>query len=367
MFNNFYNDKRILITGVAGVKGTWLALLLLDLGCEVVGVDLRQPEADSNFAASLLHERIHFVQGDINDLPLMQRLMAGVNGVFNLAAVTLVGEAHRNPLETYRSNTLGTATVLEAIRLSESVKYGVFVTTDKVYKSKAGEVWHEDDPLFASDPYPISKACAEHIIVDYQQTYLRKQGKHIGVGRAGNVLLGGDLYSSKRTNGAGHLHVDCFEALIEGRAPELYTPKFTRPYTYGLDILSGYLRLMSRLDETGVDGEAFNFGPHERYGIENGVIAQKICDLWGSGLTWASTQPRSEPFEKQSLDWSKAQRLLGWHPAYTIDQSLADLTYWYRSWATQQRHLRAGSMVEVNQTLLQTYQKNARQQNLGWA
>ena len=367
MFGGFFQSKRILITGVAGVKGTWLAQQLLDLGSHVVGIDICQPERDSNFVASDLHRRMDYVRGDVNDLPLLQETLRNVDAVFHLAATSLVWQARRNPLETYRNNTLGTATVLEGLRLSDSVQWAVFVTTDKVYKPKGGDVWVETDPLFASEPYPISKACAEQIIADYCRQYLGPQGKHIGIARSGNVVLGGDPYSSRRTNGAGHLHVDCFEALIEHRAPELYTPSFTRPYLYGLDTLSGYMTLMSKLDQTGVDGEAFNFGPHERYGVENGLVASKICQIWGSDIQWSVTKPRDEPFEKQSLDWSKARQRLDWQPAYTLYEALLDIAQWYRAWIERGRDAQPGSMVKVNQALIQAHQQTARRMGIGWA
>jgi CDP-glucose 4,6-dehydratase len=367
MFGGYFQGKRILITGVAGVKGTWLAQQLLELGSEVVGIDIRDPERDSNFIASDLCSRICFVRGDINDLPLLQRTMKGADCVFHLAAVSLVGEARRNPLETYRSNTLGTATVLEAIRMEDSVQRAVFVTTDKVYKSKDGDMWRESDPLFASDPYPISKACAEHIISDYYLNYLSPAGKRLGIARAGNVLLGGDPYSSHRTRGAGHLHVDCFEALMEGRAPELYTPKFTRPYIYGLDTLCGYMTLMSKLDCDEVNGEAFNFGPHERFGVENGLVATKICQIWGSDITWQSTKPREEPFEKQSLNWDKAHQRLAWQPAYTIYEALTDIAHWYHAWMESGRGEQRGSMAMINQALIQAHQQTARRMGIWWA
>ena len=126
MFDNFFQNKRVLITGVAGVKGTWLALQLLRLGSQVIGLDRQRPLPDSNFVVSGLPEQITFVQGDINDLPLMSELLAEVDCLFHLAAITLVGEARRNPLETYRSNTLGTATVLEALRLSPRAARAAF-------------------------------------------------------------------------------------------------------------------------------------------------------------------------------------------------------------------------------------------------
>jgi len=284
-----------------------------------------------------------------------------------LAAISIVGEARQNPLATYHSNTLGTATVLEAMRLNDSVRWGVFVTTDKVYRPKGGEAWIESDPLFATEPYPVSKACAEQIITDYYCNYLKHAGQRIAIARAGNVLLGGDPYSSRRMNGAGHLHVDCFEALIDHQSPALYTPKFTRPYTYGLDILCGYLTLMSRLDDEGVCGEAFNFGPHERLGIENGLLASKICQVWGTDLTWHSTKPREEPFEKQAVNWDKARSRLGWQPAYTIYEALHDIAQWYRAWVETDPACPCGSMVATNRMLIYVHQQAAHNMGIGWA
>ena len=167
MFEGFFKGQKVLITGVSGVKGSWLALELLTLGSEVIGVDIAFPDGESNFHASGLNKRISFVQGDVTDLSLMHDLMGKVDCVFHLAAIALVGEARRDPLEAYRTNTYGTAAVLEAFRSSDSAKRAVFITTDKVYKSKEGALWTEDDPLGATGPYPVSKTCAEYIIEDY--------------------------------------------------------------------------------------------------------------------------------------------------------------------------------------------------------
>lgn len=366
MFNNFYRDKTFLVTGVSGVKGTWLALQLLEAGSRVIGLDLRRPEAESNFRASALDDRITFVHGDVTDLTLLQKSMEGVDGVFHLAAISLVVEARRQPFETYRSNVMGTVAVLEALRRSPSVRRAVIVTTDKVYKPKAGELWIENDPLGATEPYPVSKSCAEYVVADYYRQYLKPMGTHVAVGRAGNVVLGGDPYSSAATNGAGHLHVDCFDALAHGRQPEVYTPGFTRPYTYGLDILAGYMSLMSRLDEPGVDGEPFNFGPCERYGVENGRIATLICDLWGSGLTWKTTVARQEPFERQSISWDKAEQRLGWRPAFTVEEFLKEVAQWYRAWHSG-GHRGNGAMAEINRSLIEAHGDAARRQGIWWS
>jgi CDP-glucose 4,6-dehydratase len=247
------------------------------------------------------------------------------------------------------------------------VKYGVFVTTDKVYKSKAGEVWMETDPLFAAEPYQVSKACAEHIITDYYRTYLRQLGKRVGIGRAGNVIIGGDFYSSARTGGAGRIFVDCCEALAEKRAPKIFTPHFTRPYTYGLDVLTGYMTLMSRLDCEGVDGEAFNFGPREQYGVENGFVAARICELWGAGIMWQPGPARDEPFEKQALSWDKARERLGWEPAYTLDEGLRATVRWYRAWADKAEGSGRGSMYDLDRSIIAEHREAAGTVGLWWA
>lgn len=367
MFNGYFEGKRILVTGVAGVKGTWLALALLDAGAEVLGLDLRLPDQDSNFAASSLRGRISFTQGDVTDLALVQQLVGQADGIFHLAAMALVRDAYRNPLEAYRTNTLGPATILEALRLSAAPKRAVFVTTDKVYKPKSGELWVETDPLGASGPYAVSKACAEFIIADYQRSYLSSSGSLIGVARAGNVLIGGDWHSSRRTQGAGRIFVDCFESLAENRAPEIYSPNFTRPYTYGLDILSGYMTLMSMLASDGIAGEAFNFGPYEQHGVPNALLATKICELWGGNIMWRSGPQRDEPFDYQSLAFDKSSQRLHWRPAFTLYESVRSTTRWYKEWMRQGGSAGERSMYEFNRELLREHRIAANNLGIAWA
>jgi CDP-glucose 4,6-dehydratase len=362
----FFAGRRMLVTGVAGVKGAWLAQLLLDAGAEVVGLDIRPSASDRAFVASGLGRRITVIEGDCADIALMSRLAGDVDGVFHLAAVSIVLAARRDPLEAYRTNTYGTAVVLDAVRRARRDVRTVVITTDKVYKPNGGVAWTEDDPLFASEPYPISKACAEEITADYHRGYLAPVGRRAAVGRAGNVILGGDFHSSRLNAGAGHLHVDCFEALIAGEQPVVFNPFYTRPYTYGLDILTGYMSMMARLDEEAVDGEAFNFGPRENPGLPNGVVATRICDIWG-GESWVQGDPRAEPFEAQSLDWAKAQRRLGWRPVYTIDDTLTDVADWYRAWADRGQGEVEGVMADVNAELVARHRDAARRAAVWWA
>jgi CDP-glucose 4,6-dehydratase len=368
MFDNYFDRRRVLVTGVSGVKGTWLALMLLQAGALVTGLDKRLASTRSNFAASGLGDRIGFIHGDVRDLSLMRRLVDEADCVFHLAAEVIVGEVFRNPLEAYSSNTLGTATVLEALRLAASPKHGVFITTDKVYREKpAGELWVETDELGATGPYAVSKACAELVIRDYARCYFADSDTKIAVGRAGNVLVGGDQHGSSSTQGAGRLFVDCYEALAEGRAPEVFRPTFTRPYTYGLDILSGYMSLMSQLDRKDVAGEAFNFGPYEQFGVSNALLATKICELWGNGVMWKGGAPREEPFEYQSLATEKSRNRLGWRPAFTVYEALLATTRWYKAWAELGSRVSEGCMYDLNCLLIAEHRVSAARLGVDWA
>lgn len=368
MFGNYFNGKRILVTGVSGVKGTWLTLMLLHAGAIVTGLDKRLAALRSNFSATGLGGRINFILGDVRDLVLVRRLVEDADCVFHLAAEAIVGEAVRNPLEAFSSNTLGTATMLEALRLVGPPKRAVFITTDKVYKEKpAGELWDESDELGATGPYAVSKACAEWVIRDYNRCYFASTETKLAVARAGNVLVGGDDHASSTSHGAGRIFVDCYEALTEGRAPEIFQPAFTRPYTYGLDILSGYMSLMSQLDREGIAGEAFNFGPYEQLGVSNALLATKICELWGTGVLWKGGFPREEPFEYQALRTDKSQHRLGWRPAFTLYEALRDTTTWYKAWAGLGSNITEGCMYALNCSLITDHRAAAARLGVHWA
>jgi CDP-glucose 4,6-dehydratase len=366
LFHGYFKGKNVFVTGVTGVKGSWLALMLRRAGAVVTGLDKRQPTLRSNFSAAGLPGTIRFVHGDARDLALVRSLVDDADCVFHLAAEAIVGETLRIPLEAYSSNVLGTATILEALRLSGSAKRAVMITTDKVYRSKAGDRWIESDELGATGPYAVSKACAEWVIRDYNAAYFGS-GPRVGVARAGNVVVGGDLHSSSTTNGAGRIFVDCYEALAEGRSPEIFRPTFTRPYTYGLDILSGYMTLMSRLDGEDIAGNAFNFGPHEQFGVSNALLATKICELWGTGVTWKGSAPREEPFEYQSLNTEKSRRRLGWQPAFTLYEALTATTTWYKAWAALGSNVTEGCMYDLNCSLIEQHHSAAARLGIDWA
>lgn len=311
----WYIKKRVLITGVLGIKGTWLTALLLKIGAEVIGLDIRKPDSKLVCVQTGLIDKITFVRGDVCDLALLKQLIQNSDCVFHLAAVSTVGASRKDPLEAYRSNTLGTATIMTA--LSTSLVPTVMVTTDKVYHPKLSP-WKEDDLLFAKGPYSVSKACAEKIIEDWSLP-------NIKVARAGNVILGGDPVTSMKYPGSGRIVPDCLEALSNNRKPVIFSPHQFRPYIYGLDVLYGYLLLCS----SSFSGP-FNFGPLEGK-ISNQDLVNLICELWGTDLEWKTGEKREEPFFTQEIDWSKAKNKLGWYPRYTIKDALKAVIKWQKS------------------------------------
>lgn len=357
MYGDFYRDKTVLVTGIAGFKGAWLALTLLEAGAtEIVGLD-KERRPRSNFAVSGLDRRVTFVQGDIRDGALVLRLLTEyrVEAVFHLAAQAIVKTAFQNPMETFSSNVMGTAAVLDAVRQAGTVSRCVVATSDKAYGDKGGALYTEDDPLRGVDVYSASKSATDIVTASWIENYLRPAGIHGGIVRCGNIIGGGDWSS-------GRIVADCARALGRGQTPEVHNPQMVRDYFYVLDAVSGYLWLGACLDRDGVSGEAFNFGPHE-HDVRNADLATRFCRLWGDGMTWRHTPP-PEPFPeipKQTLSWEKARARLGWAPAYTLDEALRDTVAWYRGWET------ADSLHALNVDLVRRHHARAREQALAWA
>ena len=356
MYNGYYEGKTVLVTGVAGFKGTWLTISLLKAGAKtVIGLDKdRRPK--SNFVMSGLDQVTTFVQGDTRDSALMLRLLTDyqVEVVVHLAAQPIVKIAYRNPLETIESNIMGTAVVLEAIRHAPSVERCVVATSDKAYGDKGGALYVEEDRLHGEDIYSVSKSAADLITQAWITNYYKGAGIHGGIVRCGNIIGGGDW-------SAGRIVVDCVAAFYDGRSPDIHNPHMVRDYFYVLDAISGYLTLGAALDQDRISGGAFNFGPRE-HDIGNDDLATRLCTLWGQNITWQHTPP-VEPFPeipKQTLSWEKAESVLNWSPVYTLDETLQDTMEWYRGW-------REEALDELNMRLLDRYDDRAAELGLDWA
>ena len=328
-----YSNRRVLITGHTGFKGSWLALWLTELQAVVTGLALAPATQPNHW--DLLDLQIQDIRGDIRDTSTVRQAFDASRPeiVFHLAAQPLVRRSYREPLETWSTNVMGTANVLEACRQSESVKAVVVITTDKCYKNQE-QLWgyRETEPLGGHDPYSASKAAAELVAASYRQSFFCGSGSALlATARAGNVIGGGD-WSEDR------LIPDAARAVAANQSLEIRSPQATRPWQHVLECLAGYLRLGKHLLQgTSEFADAWNFGPGPDGNRTVASVLQTMHIHWPE-LNWHQTSV-TQPHETTllQLDSTRAHRLLGWHPVWTIDQGLEKTAEWYATYARDQR------------------------------
>ncbi|MGI8735774.1 MAG: CDP-glucose 4,6-dehydratase [Candidatus Eremiobacter antarcticus] len=344
---NFWRGKRVFITGHTGFKGSWLCAWLLRLGADVSGYALPPATFPSLFEALKLRGAMKSVEADIADLATLAAAVRSARPdiVFHLAAQALVYEGYRHPLDTYRTNALGTAHLLEVIRACPEARAAVIVTSDKCYDLGANrERYAEEDALGGRDPYSSSKACAEVITAAYGASFfLQRTNGHaqavIASARAGNVLGGGD-WSPHR------LVPDAIAAFQKGLALCVRSPKSIRPWQYVLDPLRGYLLLAQHLAEGGAEyAKAWNFGPPESHEISVETLVDMLVETWGKTARWEFI-PALLGFHESAalrLDSKRAGKLLDWAPRLDVGEAIKQTAGWYREYAAGGK---AGALVD---------------------
>jgi CDP-glucose 4,6-dehydratase len=330
---NLWRGRRVFLTGHTGFKGGWLALWLAKLGAQVRGYALDPATEPNLFTIAGIASVVDDIRGNILDRsPLEASLQEfAPDVVFHLAAQPLVRRSYTDPLETYATNVLGTAHVLEAVRKTSSVRAVVCITTDKCYENREW-VWpyRETDPLGGHDPYSSSKACAEIVSAAYRSSFFsvdRPEGHRVALAtaRAGNVIGGGD-WSEDR------LIPDLIRGFQTGQPVLIRRPKAIRPWQHVLEPVHGYIMLAERL----LAGEAqfasaFNFGPGDEDAWPVGQIADHMVATWGEGARWiCDADPGVHEAGILRLDTSKARIELGWQPKLTIESALDWTLNWYR-------------------------------------
>ena len=332
---NFWAGKRVFITGHTGFKGGWLSIWLASMGAKVSGYALPANTNPSLFIAADVGGMLEKNNiADINDLLQLNMAINQANPdiVFHLAAQPLVRYSYSNPLETYRTNVMGTVNLLESIRRTKNVRAVVVVTTDKCYKNQEW-VWgyREYEPLGGADPYSSSKACAELVTSAYRQSFFAGgDGVLLASARAGNVIGGGD-WSLDR------LIPDALRAFEFGKPLELRNPMATRPWQHVLEPLSGYLVLAQTLIRDGViAADAWNFGPYE----DGNKTVKQVIDMLGIHWGLHSEVGNSlldQPHEAQllKLDCSKAARHLHWMPKWTLKQAVEKIIEWHQAFESK--------------------------------
>ncbi|WP_199052501.1 CDP-glucose 4,6-dehydratase [Aquitalea sp. ASV15] len=330
MTPEFWQGKRVLLTGHTGFKGSWMSLWLQSLGAELHGFALSPLSSPSLFeTAGLMHGMCSEI-GDIRDYDHVLRVVQDFQPeiVIHMAAQPLVRYSYRHPIETYATNVMGTVHLLEATRQVGSAKVIVNITTDKCYENREW-VWgyREDEPMGGHDPYSSSKACAELVSSAYRRSFLQEAGISLATVRAGNVIGGGDWAEDR-------LVPDMLRAFEKGLPVVIRNPLSTRPWQHVLEPLSGYLDLAERLwHEPLAFAEGWNFGPKDEDAKPVEWIVSKLCDKWGSGASWRlddAAQPHEAGFLK--LDISKARHLLGWGPRWSLEQALEKIVSWHKAW-----------------------------------
>lgn len=356
MQQNLWKGRKVLITGHTGFKGSWLATWLKKLGADVTGIAL-DPYYDLNHWDLLKLDMTDY-RLDLRDAGAVADLVKKIQPdmVFHLASQALVRKSYRDPLETWSTNVMGAANLLEACRKSGSVKSIVMITSDKCYENVEWEWgYRETDTLGGIDPYSASKAAVELLASSYRRSFFEHDGILLATTRAGNVIGGGD-WSEDR------LIPDVVRAATSGGAISIRSPKATRPWQHVLECVGGYICLAEKLlERKAAYATAWNFGPDDATNQPVEVMLSTIKKFWPE-VHWKL----EGTFEQQMhectllhLDSSKARKKLGWAPVWTLDETLKMVASWYRSYYEQ------GTVTTLQQ--LEAYQNSAREKGLSWA
>lgn len=335
---SFWRNKRVLLTGHTGFKGSWLTIWLSRLGANVTGVSL-PPETTPNLYTEAEVEK--FCDSRICDIrdasaiaTIIQKAQPEI--VFHLAAQPLVRASYRTPLATFDTNVMGTANVLDALHRTGTARVAVMVTTDKVYRDNGnGRPYREDDPLGGYDPYSASKAACEHVIASYRDSFLAEKGLAVASARAGNVIGGGD-WSEDR------LIPDAIRAWEAEQTLQVRRPQSVRPWQHVLESLAGYLTLAQHLWERPKLAGAYNFGPDADGAVAVHDLIEFACVAFGGGDI--HYDPENEgPHEATwlALEATKAKSILGVSPRWTLVEAVKRTINWYRAHrdAGNARHL----------------------------
>lgn len=327
---DFYRNKKILITGHTGFKGSWMCKLLTDIGADVTGYALEPPTTPSLFEMCGLSSKMNSVIGDVRDLPHLKKVFDEVKPeiVIHMAAQPIVRDSYKDPVYTYEVNVMGTVNILECVRQSDSVKSFLNVTTDKVYLNKEW-LWgyREDEELNGYDPYSNSKSCSELVTSSYKKSFFEGKNVAISTARAGNVIGGGDFANDR-------IIPDCIRAVAENREIIVRNPFSTRPYEHVLEPIAAYLMIAKAQYEDREKYEgSYNVGPDETDCWTTGDLVTLFCEKWntaaGSHVTWKNEYdggPHEANFLK--LDCSKLKSVFGWSPRWNVETTMEKIVEW---------------------------------------
>jgi CDP-glucose 4,6-dehydratase len=363
MLNVFFG-KTVLVTGHTGFKGSWLSIWLKMLEAKVVGLALDPNTIPSHFDAALLKEELADYRVDIRSSKMISDIIHDIKPdfVFHLAAQPLVRESYNNPIDTYSVNVMGTIHILDALRNLNKHCAAVFITSDKCYDNVEW-TWgyRENDRLGGPDPYSASKGAAEIAIRSYVKSYFSNNDNkvHIGIGRAGNVIGGGDWALDR-------IVPDCVKAWSKNEIVQLRNPHATRPWQHVLEPLSGYINLAIELyKDPKLHGEPFNFGPPAS---QNHTVLElvKEMSLHWEKVKWEDvSEINNGPYESGllKLNCDKALHFLNWEAVMNFEQTIQMTSEWYKAYYANEEI----SILEITKKQIAHYTHLAKQKNIKWA
>lgn len=326
-----FHGKKVFITGHTGFKGSWLTNILLRLGANVAGYSNKENKNNKLFLDLNIQNKIEHISGDIRDIDHLKRSIMKYKPefIFHLAAQSLVKRSYLNPTETYTTNIIGTANILEIVRLSQSIRSTVIVTSDKCYRNNEW-LWgyRENDELGGSDPYSASKAAAELIFDSYKSAFFKgNELQGLASVRAGNVIGGGD-WSPDR------IIPDCIRGILNDQIIKIRSPKATRPWQHVLEPLSGYLLLSQHLyNNPKRFGGSWNFGPDTSNVMNVSEVADKIIEIMGRGTHIFDSQIHNHEATLLQLNCDKAKQELNWMPKWNSISTIDRTARWYKKYS----------------------------------
>ena len=344
----FYKDKRVLITGHTGFKGSWMCRLLINAGAQVTGYSLEAPTRPSLFGLCDIGGHMDSVIGDIRDLDGLMSVFRRVQPeiVIHMAAQPIVRDSYKDPVYTYETNVMGTVNLLEAARHTPSVRSLVNVTTDKVYLNREWQWgYRENEELNGYDPYSNSKSCSELVTSSYKNSFfggdtgVMDDGRRIAVStcRAGNVIGGGDFANDR-------IIPDCVRAAAKGEPIVVRNPFSTRPYQHVLEPVSAYLMIAKAQYEDVSFAGNYNVGPDDSDCRTTGDLVELFCKKWNaavdadpccgfSRMSWVNRHdggPHEANFLK--LDCTRIKNVFGWQPTWNVEKAMEKIVEWSAVW-----------------------------------
>ena len=363
MFENIYKNKKILVTGHTGFKGTWLTAWLLNLSADVAGYSIGIPTNPSHFEELNLEQKIKHYLGDIRDYDSFYKVCNDFKPefIFHLAAQPLVRESYSNPKETFEVNMLGTLNVLEVIRnMKDVVKVGVIITSDKAYDNVEWVYgYREDDKLGGEDPYSGSKGAAELVTKSYMHSFFKTGFPNICTTRAGNVIGGGDWAKDR-------IVPDIVRSWSEKKAVEIRSPYSTRPWQHVLEPLSGYLCLGAELykENSPHRNMSFNFGPDSKVNKNVGELIDEMKIRWNASPGWVNKYVNDGKPEANLLKLScdRANISLRWYPVMDFIETVDFTMNWYLNYYEGK-----SNVFEFTTQQIETYTAKAKERNIAWS